>query len=324
MRVVVLGGTRFIGRAIVEELAAHGHELLVVHRGRSEPDDLPAARHLHIERRQLPQARPDLLAFAPEAAVDTFAMTAEDADLALAALPDDIPAVVLSSGDVYRAYTALRLGLQTEPLPIDEQAPVREDRYPYRGEQLPGDVDVDHYEKLDVEPRYLRRGGTVLRLGIVFGEHDSQAREDFVLRRLRHGRRRIPVGTGTLLLSRVWVRDVARAVAAAIERPEPGEVFNIAERHTLPVKAWIEQILRAAGAEAELVTVPDDALPPDLALTGASQHLLLDTHKARERLAFHPTEADAAVRRSVAWHLAHPPADDDTDFSADDGALAHA
>ena len=41
MRVVVLGGTRFIGRAIVEELHDTGNELLIVHRGHLEPDDLP-------------------------------------------------------------------------------------------------------------------------------------------------------------------------------------------------------------------------------------------------------------------------------------------
>jgi nucleoside-diphosphate-sugar epimerase len=322
MRVVVLGGTRFIGRAIVEELAARGHELLIVHRGRSEPDGLPAARHLHVDRRALPQARPELLAFAPDAAVDTFALTAEDADAALATLPDGVPAVVLSSGDVYRAYTALRHGLQTEPMPLDEEAPVREDRYPYRGEQLPGDVDADRYEKLDVESRYLGRGAVVLRLGVVYGERDSQAREDFVLRRLRHGRKRIPVGTGTLLLSRAYVHDVARAAAAALERPQlAGEVLNVAERRTLPVRAWIDQIVRAAGGEAELVTVPDELLPPDLALTGASQHLLLDTAKARRLLDFEDTDPEAAVRRSVAWHLEHPPTGGDDDFSLDDRAL---
>lgn len=324
MRVVVLGGTRFIGRAIVEELAARGHELLIVHRGRSEPEDLPDARHLHVERADLPEARPELAAFAPDAAIDTFALTAGDADAALAALPDGLHTVVLSSADVYRAYTALRHGMQTEPVPIDEEAPTRDDRYPYRGEQLPGGVDADRYEKLDVEPRYLERGGIVLRLGIVFGEHDSQAREDFVLRRLRHGRDRIPIGTGTLLLSRVYVRDVARAAANALERPHlAGEIINVAERRTLPVRAWAEQILRAASTDAELVTVPDEALPPDLALTGASQHLLLDTAKARALLEYEDTDPDTAVRTSVAWHLQHPPGEAEApDFTADDAALS--
>ena len=45
MRVVVLGGTRFIGRAVVAELVAAGHDVLVVHRGQHEPVDLPDVPH---------------------------------------------------------------------------------------------------------------------------------------------------------------------------------------------------------------------------------------------------------------------------------------
>jgi len=52
MRVMVLGGTKFIGAAIVEELHAHGHELLVVDRGEHEPAELPAVDHLHADRRR--------------------------------------------------------------------------------------------------------------------------------------------------------------------------------------------------------------------------------------------------------------------------------
>ena len=58
MRIIVLGGTRFIGRAIVEELTSTGHDLLIVHRGVLEPVDMPAVRHLHAERVELPAHRP--------------------------------------------------------------------------------------------------------------------------------------------------------------------------------------------------------------------------------------------------------------------------
>jgi NAD(P)-dependent dehydrogenase (short-subunit alcohol dehydrogenase family) len=43
VRIIILGGTRFIGRAIVEELAAAGHELLIAHRGVLEPEGMPKA-----------------------------------------------------------------------------------------------------------------------------------------------------------------------------------------------------------------------------------------------------------------------------------------
>src|SRR6266542_2879301 len=139
---MVLGGTRFIGAAIVEELAAYGHELLIVHRGEHEPSDLPEADHLHTERANLPHLRGAVDDFAPEGVVDTYAMTAADAETALAAVGDDPRLLVLSSMDVYRAYGSLLAGVETDPLPIDETSPVREQRYPYRGHPALGSMDI--------------------------------------------------------------------------------------------------------------------------------------------------------------------------------------
>ena len=39
--------------------------------------------------------------------------------------------MVLSSQDLYRAFASLQHGELTDPVPIDEAAPVRADRYPY-------------------------------------------------------------------------------------------------------------------------------------------------------------------------------------------------
>lgn len=51
------------------------------------------------------------------------------------------------------------------------------------------------------------------------------------------------------------------------------------------------------------------------------QHLLVDSSKARDLLGWEETDPHEALRRSVAWHLAHPPENTSTDFSADDRAL---
>ncbi|QUH01685.1 NAD-dependent epimerase/dehydratase family protein [Saccharopolyspora erythraea] len=160
----------------------------------------------------------------------------------------------------------------------------------------------------------------MLRLAVVYGEHDPQRREDFVLRRVRAGRERIPVGPGNLLWSRVHVDDVARAVMAALDEPAArGEVFNICETTTVTVREWMAQILRAAGSGAELVTVAD--VPPE-SLTGTfGQHLLFSNEKARRVLGWEPGDPAESVARSVRWHLEHPPTAEDADFSADDRAL---
>src|SRR5688572_27127413 len=185
LRIAVLGGTRFIGRRIVDELVDAGHDVLVVHRGRTEPDGLPDVPHLHADRLQLGEVAGELAAFDPEAVLDCAAFGAADADAVLAAFPGDgRRLVVLSSMDTYRAYGSLHAGVVTDAVPLDETSPVRPERYPYRG-QMPG---MDDYEKLEVEERWLARRATVCRLPMVIGEHDYQRRQEPVLRRVRAGR----------------------------------------------------------------------------------------------------------------------------------------
>jgi len=321
IRVLILGGTGFVGRALVEELAETGHQLMLVHRGVHEPADLPPAEHVHVDRLDLHTVRDALHAFKPEAVVDSRALTRKEALLAIAELPREVRLVLLSSGDVYRAYGGLHAGLDTDAVPVDETAPLRVDRYPYRG-KLPG---MDDYDKLDVEEVYGLRGAVICRLPAVYGEHDYQRREEFILRRVRAGRTRIPIGAGTLLFSRGYVRDMARGIRLALHSPAaPRQVFNFAERQTWSIALLARKILEAAGADAELVRVRDESLlPADLEITKiASQHLLMDASKARSVLSWTETEPMEALRRTVTWHLAHRPEDANPDFEADDRALA--
>ncbi|NUP47770.1 MAG: NAD-dependent epimerase/dehydratase family protein [Catenulispora sp.] len=314
MRVMILGGTWFVGRAICTELVARGHELLVVHRGRAEPPDLAPARHLHAERSSWREHRALISDFQPEAAVDVSALNAQGADDALLALPDGLRLVALSSGDVYRAYESARAGIHTDAVPLTERSPLRTTR----------NLDGPQWENLDIEARYLGAGAVVLRLGAVYGEHDYQHRQEFILRRVRAGRTKIPVGAGTILFSRVYVGDVATAVAAALETAAvEGQVFNIAESATPSMRLLAEQILAVAGSDAQLVPVPDQVLPADLRITRAgAQALLFDASKARQDLGWRESDPAQALQRTVEWHLRNPPVADD-DFAADDAALDH-
>ncbi|MBV8959907.1 MAG: NAD-dependent epimerase/dehydratase family protein [Actinobacteria bacterium] len=321
MNVLVLGGTRFIGRAITEELVAAGHAVTVVHRGTTEPDGWVDVDHVHVARTELASVAEELRDRAPDAVVDCIAMTKADAHAAASLFGDDVRLLVLSSVDVYESYGALQEGRVGEPVPVFEDSPVRDKRYPYRG-VIDG---MDDYEKLDVEEVYLARGGTVLRLPMVYGEHDGQRREWPILRRVHAGRDRIPFGAGTWVTSRGYVRDIGTGVRLALESDRSaGEVFNLAEARSPSVELWARWILDAAGSHAELVRVPDDQLPDDLGITSAiGQHLTCDSSKARTVLGWTETALADAMRRSVTWHLANPPTEAET-FEVDDRALATA
>jgi nucleoside-diphosphate-sugar epimerase len=247
-------------------------------------------------------------------------MSRPDAEIAITALPRGIRIVVLSSIDVYRAFGALNEGRETDPVPIDEESPVRSERYPYR-DLMPG---RENYDKLDVEDVYLPRGATSLRLPMVYGERDYQRREEFILRRVRADRKRIPVGAGTWLACRGYVRDLAHGIRLALEKPvAEGEPLNLCEDRTYSARMWSQMILDAAGSDAELVRVADDVLPPDLAETGTMpQHIIASSARARALLGWRTSDLEKCIAASVRWHLGNPPEDPNSDFSADDRALA--
>jgi nucleoside-diphosphate-sugar epimerase len=315
MRITLLGGTRFIGAAVLEDLIEAGHEVTVVHRGETERDDLPEVPHAHLDRRDSDGLRTVLGDTGAEVLIDTCAYTRDDALAAVEALPDGVRHVVLSSQDVYRQFHRLREDLPPlDPLPLDEDSPTRTggERYLFRGGAVPagvGATDMDDYENLDVEEVVLARGATVLRLPLVYGERDPLRREEFVLRQVRAGDDRVEIGAGTLLWTKAWVRDVARAVRLAAERNAgDGTPLNIGERRTVPVVTWARAILDAAGSDAEIVTLPDERLGPELRITGAcSQHMLVDSSRARRVLDWEDTDPTEAVRASVTWHLRNPP-----------------
>lgn len=223
----MLGGTTFIGRCVVERLHERGDRVLVVHRGHHEPVPWVPVGHLRIARHDLAHHAGDVRGFAPQAVVDTYAMTAADVTSVLDVLPE-VPTVVLSSQDVYQAFAGLRANRCEAPVPLTEDSELRRDRYPYRGS---GRSEApDDYEKLDVEERWLARGAVALRLPMVYGPHDQQRREDPVLCRVRGGRRRMPIGAGNLLWTRAHVDDIATGVLAALAtRAADGLAVNLGE-----------------------------------------------------------------------------------------------
>jgi len=314
-----------IGRAVVAELVAAGHDVLIVHRGEHEPAGLPEVLHVHVHRRDLVSCVDELRRFQPDGVVDMCAMTRSDADIALAALPQSARLVVVSSINVYRACSSVWAGTVTDAVPLTEASPVRDAPLPDRDDVMDGyDYDPSEYENLDVEAAYLARDATVCRLPVVYGPHDFKRREDFVLRRVRAQRLQLPVGAGGFLCSRGYAPELARGIRLALEHPAAaGEVFNLCEAQCAPLRLWIEQIIRFAGGQTELVRVPDRALPEDLQITGdIAQPWLTSAAKAQAVLGWVHRSPTDCVRESVIWHMQHPPDSSDADFDADDHALA--
>jgi nucleoside-diphosphate-sugar epimerase len=113
--------------------------------------------------------------------------------------------VAISSGDVYRAYDRFhgKYPGPPDPVPLMEEAPLRQRLYPYRGE-TPRSPDapnrwVDDYDKILVEQVVMGNPdlpGTILRLPVVYGPGDRQHRLFPYLKRMDDGRPAILMDEG--------------------------------------------------------------------------------------------------------------------------------
>jgi nucleoside-diphosphate-sugar epimerase len=329
MDILVIGGTRFVGRAIVEQLLRRGHDVTIYHRGRQEVGfDGPVA-HVHGDRRDHARFQADLAQLSPEGVVDVIPMNASDTRTLVEALRGRIQrSVHISSGDVYAPG-------QPIPIPEDAQlAPADHIDLPLHGQKVP-------YSKVAAEEalREAQEAGdfpaTVLRLPAVYGPRDPLAREWFFVKRVLDGRHRIALPDGGLsLFHRGYVDDVARAAVLALESPSAiGRTYNVGHKRVLTVAGIAELVARAMDHQWEVVSVPGDRLPATNPYV-APYHIVYDLSRIQADLGFRDSlSLEDGMRRTVEWLVANPPTpqtwgmarylkDDAFDYAAEDAAIA--
>ncbi|HEY6173775.1 MAG TPA: NAD-dependent epimerase/dehydratase family protein [Kofleriaceae bacterium] len=333
MRLLLIGGSGFIGRYVVAELAREGHEVGVVGRSRTPPG---AARLLVGDRKRLPECRGAIAEFAPDVVVDMIASSAAQArDLIDVVRGIARRTVVLSSMDVYRACGVLhRLEPgPLEPLPLTEQSALRTIRQTYPAQQIAalqhvfGWVDAE-YDKIGVEETVRELEATVLRLPMVYGPGDPLHRLQPLVKRIADGRRAIvlPASLAAWRASRGHVANVAHAIALAATRETAiGRTYNVADPDAPSELDWARLVAAQLGWDGELAVLPDEKTPPHLRLPGnLAQHWVADSTRIRDELGYRELiDRSDALATTIAWEREAPVFAPQTfDYAAEDAALA--
>jgi nucleoside-diphosphate-sugar epimerase len=343
VRILVIGGSGFIGPPLVEQLAASGHEVAVFHRGKSAAA-LPArVRRIVGDRKALAKHRQELAAFRPEVVVDVILSSGSQAQELMQTFRGLARRVVaLSSIDVYRACGVLH-GLEDGPLervPLTEESRLRTRLQTYPPEQIRmlqsvfGWLD-DDYDKIPVERAVLadpQLPGTVLRLPMVYGPRDPLHRLLPILKRIDDGRPTILFSESMAQWrgSRGYVENVAGAIAlAATSERAAGRIYNVAEPEAHTELEWARKVAEVAGWRGAFVVLPDERSPAHLRAPGnAAQHWVADSSRIRDELAYREAvPLEEAIGRSIDWLRAHPAADTGPhvfDYAAEDAAVAAA
>jgi nucleoside-diphosphate-sugar epimerase len=334
MRVLAIGGTGFIGRHIVRLLVDAGQQIAVFHRGETKVEFPAAVTTISGDRLAFAESLPEFERFSPEVVLDVVPYTEQQAlDLVQTFANRAKRLVVLSSIDVYRNYDGLRgvSNAPPDPVPLTEESPVRAKLYPYRGTEMEFRYR-EEYDKILVERAVMQRTeltATVLRLPAVYGPGDRHHRLREYLLRMEDGRPKILLGEREAgwSWSRAYVVDVAAAIALAVmDERAANRIYNVGEKDRFDERGWVEEIARAGGWSGEVVTLPDDELPPHLQEPYDWSHeLFADTSRIREELGFSESVSrEDALAKTIDWERPLLADVERPDYDAEDAAIARA
>jgi 2'-hydroxyisoflavone reductase len=241
LRLLVLGGTRFVGRAVVELALQRGHEVTLFNRGQTNPGLFDGL--VQEVRGDRTTDMSGLAGGSWDAVVDVAAYH---------------PAVVTRSLEALGEVVGRYLFVSTVSVYANQRTPPVEGA-PVLDLKDPDDDGPESYgarkaacEALVTEE--LEGRGTIVRPGLIVGPHDPTERFSYWPRRLADGGRVLAPGDPSDPVQFIDVRDLALFVLRLLEDDRTG-TFN-ATGHTMEFGALIAACQRVCAANAEIVWVP--------------------------------------------------------------------
>jgi nucleoside-diphosphate-sugar epimerase len=245
MKLLVLGGTRFVGRAVVTDALSRGWEVTVLHRGVTGRP--PAGVEvLHADRTDEAAFSVATRSRRWDAVVDTWsgAPSVATRNAALLARQVDRYAYV-SSQSVYEPVTH-----------VDERSPL---------------VDGDPHADGDVDYAALKRGAelgivasfpdaVLARAGLILGPHEDVGRLPWWLTRIAAGGRVVAPGRPRRALQYVDARDLAAWLLSSLEDGVSGAVDLASRSGHTTMAGLLDACVRATGSAAQLVWIAQDEL----------------------------------------------------------------
>ncbi len=312
MRILVLGGTRFLGRHVVLAAEERGHVVTLFHRGVSNPA-LFAGRDVRHGDRD-PRVGAGLAALEDgrwDAVVDTSA---------------HFPRIVRASAELLASraeqyvYVSSLSAYASLAVPgLDESAPLARMADPALEDFGPGFENYGALKVLSEEAAEACFPGraTRVRPGLIVGPHDNIPRFTWWPVRVARGGEVLAPGTPDDPVQYLDVRDLAAWIVHAIEERHVGAFSVNGPQGGTTIGELLGTCRDLSGSDARFTWVPAETLR-ELGLAGWSDlPLWLPPHG--ETAGFHRVDCSRAfaaglrtrpladtVRDTLAWHAAWP------------------
>ena len=323
-RVLVIGGTAFIGRAIVDQLLARGHEVTIMHRGAATPFG-ERVQELRCDRNDAAAVQQALRGQAFEAVFDNV----YDWQRGTSAEQVAAGARAASAAGLRRYVFMSSVAVYPPGGPYDEEAALvpSDDPNVYAQQKAGSEralFDLHQKEGLPL---------TTLRPAFVYGPHNQFPRETFFWDRILADRPVIIAEDGSRTMQWVHAEDVAAAALAASDsEAADGRAYNLAGYPPVTQQEFVELLARVAGKQPKLAHVPravieqagGSVLAPPFYF-GAYLDIPPITvvpDRARSELGVELRSLEDGLRETLRWYQSQPHAQ--PDFSWEDRLLATA
>jgi 2'-hydroxyisoflavone reductase len=244
MRLLVIGGTHFVGRAMVEDAVARGHVVTVFHRGPGEPEGFPKVEHLHGDR---DGGLDPLRGRTWDAAIDTCGY--------LPRVVRDSARFLANAVAVYVFVSTLSVYPDDVPAGGTEESPTRQPPFPDT-EEITGESYGPLKMACELEAQAAFDGRClVVRPGYIVGPHDPTDRFTYWVRRAAVGGRMLAPGPLDQPLQVVDVRDLAAFTLEHMERGTADVFGVVGPRGRLSWSEALASMVEAGRAGAELTWV---------------------------------------------------------------------
>jgi nucleoside-diphosphate-sugar epimerase len=327
MRVLIIGGTSFIGPHVVKLLCSLGHQVTVFHRGQTNEALPDTVNHIFGDRKNIIKFSEDFKSFSPDVVLDMIPSSKEDAKLVVNTFKNITQRVVaISSQDVYRAYGLVRefeFG-DLELIPIYEQSDLRQRLYPYQDSSKDKHDWTNTYDKILVEQVIMGDSdiaGTILRLPAVYGPLDNQHRFFSYLNLKRMMDKRPHIFMDESFAQWRWthayVENVAFAITlAVVDNRSSGKIYNVGDPITLSMHELVKEIGEKINWHGEIILLPKNVLPELLRFPlDTKQQLVTDSKLIRQELNFHEIVSwEEGLHRTIEWEIKNMDVDIDPKY----------
>jgi len=249
MKILIIGGTRFLGRALTEAIVDQGHELTLFHRGQSNPDyrsEVPRIlgdRETDIEK---------LAGHQWDVVIDTCGYFPRIVQISADYLKDKVNKYVfISSISAYKSTDEIGI---TEAAELDRMDdPTLEE---ITGESY-GPLKVLCEEV--VQEQY-GENAIIIRPGLIIGPHDPTNRFTYWVNRMRGEGPVLAPGDGTFPVQVIDARDIADFILTLLDNDETGTFNVVGPDQPMPLNEVLSVIADAVNNHPDITWIENEWL----------------------------------------------------------------